>query len=151
MILYWLFRYIKILFDLVDVIILVARSMTFVWFFDSRFSGQDTMLCAEVVEFYFKLYGRKNPVLTMSAAVTAAASAATAVSNYENKQGMLTFLLSLFDQNSKKIFSQHLMLSFTERNELERVLSRSLSNSLLSVPGILIFCVRTTALILPLI
>ena len=72
---------IKILFSLVDVIILVARSMTFVLFFDSRFSGQDTMLCAEVVELYFKLYGRKNPVLTMSAAVTAAASAAaTAVS-----------------------------------------------------------------------
>ena len=43
------------------------------------------------------------------------------------------------------------MLSFTERNELERVLSGSLSNSLLSVPGTLKFCVRTTALILPLI
>ena len=58
--------------------------MMFVLFFDSRFSGQDTMLCAEVVELYFKLYGRKNPVLTMSAAVTAAASAAAATAVSQN-------------------------------------------------------------------
>lgn len=38
----------------------------------SELCGQDTTLCAATVELYFKLYGRKNPILTMSAAVTSA-------------------------------------------------------------------------------
>lgn len=59
------------------------------------------MLCAEVVELYFKLYGRKNPILTMSAAVTTAAASATTVRFIIDK--IITWPLGITLQSWKKI------------------------------------------------